>query len=80
MRTVTKVSVAALLLAPRAGTAQSEGSTSKTFLTKRDGAIAGAFVVATVGLSAFDPRIAPSGFLGESGAPRTFGVNAGVTF
>jgi iron complex outermembrane receptor protein len=29
---------------------------------------------------AFDPRIAPSGFLGESGAPRTFGINAGVTF
>jgi iron complex outermembrane receptor protein len=29
---------------------------------------------------AFDPRLAPSGFLGESGAPRTFGINAGVTF
>jgi iron complex outermembrane receptor protein len=29
---------------------------------------------------AFDPRIAPSGFLGESGSPRTFGINAGVTF
>lgn len=29
---------------------------------------------------AFDPRLAPSGFLGESGAPRTFGISAGVTF
>jgi hypothetical protein len=29
---------------------------------------------------AFDPRLAPSGFLGESGAPRTLGVTAGVTF
>jgi iron complex outermembrane recepter protein len=29
---------------------------------------------------AFDPRLAPSGFLGESGAPRTFGLTAGVTF
>jgi len=29
---------------------------------------------------AFDPRIASSGFLGESGAPRTFGLTAGVTF
>jgi len=29
---------------------------------------------------AFDPRLAPSGFLGESGAPRTFGITAGVTF
>ena len=28
----------------------------------------------------FDPLLAPSGFLGESGAPRTFGVSAGVTF
>ena len=28
----------------------------------------------------FDPQLAPSGFLGESGAPRTFGVSAGVTF
>ena len=29
---------------------------------------------------AFDSRLAPSGFLGESGAPRTFGLTAGVTF
>jgi iron complex outermembrane receptor protein len=29
---------------------------------------------------AFDPRLAPSGFLGETGAPRTFGVSAGVAF
>ncbi|MGH3117911.1 MAG: TonB-dependent receptor [Gaiellales bacterium] len=29
---------------------------------------------------AFDPRLAPSGFLGESGAPRVFGISAGVTF
>ena len=29
---------------------------------------------------AFDPRLAPSGFLGESGAPRTFGISAGVRF
>ena len=29
---------------------------------------------------AFDPQLAPSGFLGEPGAPRTFGVTAGVTF
>jgi iron complex outermembrane receptor protein len=29
---------------------------------------------------AFDPRLAPSGFLGEMGAPRTFGISAGVTF
>ena len=28
----------------------------------------------------FDPLLAPSGFLGESGAPRTFGMSAGVTF
>jgi iron complex outermembrane receptor protein len=28
----------------------------------------------------FDPQLAPSGFLGEMGAPRTFGVSAGVTF
>ena len=29
---------------------------------------------------AFDPRLAPSGFLGEPGAPRAFGISAGVTF
>jgi iron complex outermembrane receptor protein len=29
---------------------------------------------------AFDPHLAPSGFIGESGAPRTFGIRAGVTF
>ena len=29
---------------------------------------------------AFDRGLAPSGFLGESGAPRTFGFGAGVTF
>jgi iron complex outermembrane recepter protein len=29
---------------------------------------------------AFDSRLAPSGFLGESGAPRIFGINLGVTF
>ncbi|MGH9254453.1 MAG: TonB-dependent receptor [Vicinamibacterales bacterium] len=29
---------------------------------------------------AFDPQLARSGFLGESGAPRTFGVSAGVRF
>jgi iron complex outermembrane receptor protein len=28
----------------------------------------------------FDPALAPSGFLGELGAPRTFGLNLGVTF
>ncbi len=28
----------------------------------------------------YDPRLAPSGFIGESGAPRMFGVRAGVTF
>jgi iron complex outermembrane receptor protein len=28
----------------------------------------------------FEPSLAPSGFLGEMGAPRTFGINAGVTF
>jgi iron complex outermembrane recepter protein len=28
----------------------------------------------------YDPRLAPSGFIGESGASRTFGVRAGVTF
>ena len=26
------------------------------------------------------PGLAPSGFIGESGAPRTFGLRAGVTF
>jgi iron complex outermembrane receptor protein len=26
------------------------------------------------------PGLAPSGFIGESGAPRTFGVRAGLTF
>ena len=29
---------------------------------------------------AFDRALAPSGFLAESGAPRTFGINVGVTF
>jgi iron complex outermembrane receptor protein len=29
---------------------------------------------------AFDPRLAPSGFLGEPGAPRTIGVSVGVAF
>jgi iron complex outermembrane receptor protein len=28
----------------------------------------------------FDLALAPSGFLGESGTPRTFGINVGVTF
>jgi iron complex outermembrane receptor protein len=28
----------------------------------------------------FNPQLAPSGFLGEVGAPRTFGMSAGVTF
>jgi iron complex outermembrane receptor protein len=28
----------------------------------------------------FAPTLAPSGFLGEMGAPRTFGINVGVTF
>jgi iron complex outermembrane recepter protein len=28
----------------------------------------------------YDRQLAPSGFLGESGAPRTYGINAGVTF
>lgn len=28
----------------------------------------------------YDPRLAPSGFIGESGRPRTFGMTAGVTF
>ena len=29
---------------------------------------------------AFDPQLARSGFLGESGAPRTYGISAGVRF
>jgi iron complex outermembrane receptor protein len=29
---------------------------------------------------AFDPRLAPSGFIGESGAPRTVGIRAGIAF
>jgi iron complex outermembrane receptor protein len=28
----------------------------------------------------FDPNLAASGYLGEAGAPRTFGISAGVTF
>ena len=28
----------------------------------------------------YDPRLAPSGFIGESGRPRTFGITAGVNF
>jgi iron complex outermembrane receptor protein len=28
----------------------------------------------------YDPRLAPSGFIGEPGRPRTFGITAGVTF
>jgi iron complex outermembrane recepter protein len=28
----------------------------------------------------YDPRLAPSGFIGEPGRPRTFGVTAGVSF
>ncbi len=28
----------------------------------------------------YDPRLAPSGFIGESGAPRTFGARVGVSF
>jgi iron complex outermembrane receptor protein len=29
---------------------------------------------------AYDPRLAPSGFIGEPGAPRTFGISVGVSF
>ncbi|OFW01468.1 MAG: hypothetical protein A3I61_15045 [Acidobacteria bacterium RIFCSPLOWO2_02_FULL_68_18] len=29
---------------------------------------------------AYDPRLAPSGFIGEPGAPRTFGMSVGVGF
>jgi outer membrane receptor protein involved in Fe transport len=29
---------------------------------------------------AFDRQLAPSGFIGEMGRPRTFGVNLGVAF
>jgi len=29
---------------------------------------------------AFEPQLAPSGFLGEMGAPRTYGVSGGVSF
>jgi len=29
---------------------------------------------------AYDPRLAPSGFIGEMGRPRTFGMTAGVSF
>ncbi|MBI3049619.1 MAG: TonB-dependent receptor [Acidobacteria bacterium] len=29
---------------------------------------------------AYDPRLAPSGFIGEPGAPRTFGISVGVGF
>jgi iron complex outermembrane receptor protein len=29
---------------------------------------------------AYDPGLAPSGFIGENGAPRTFGLRAGFTF
>lgn len=29
---------------------------------------------------AYNPGLAPSGFIGESGAPRTFGVRAGLSF
>ena len=28
----------------------------------------------------YNPGLAPSGFIGEIGAPRTFGIRAGVTF
>jgi len=51
-------SALALQLIPRIGIAQDDKSTSKTFLTSRDGAIAATFLVATIGLSVFDPRIA----------------------
>ena len=29
---------------------------------------------------AYSPQLAPSGFIGESGRPRTFGLTAGVSF
>src|SRR5262245_19126963 len=45
-------------LIPGIATAQEDKSTSKTFLTSRDGAIASGFLVATIGLSIFDPKIA----------------------
>ena len=48
----------ALQIVPAIATAQSEKPPAKTFLTGRDGAVAGAFLLGTAGLSVFDKRIA----------------------
>ena len=51
--------LAALLAAPSIARAQSvDSATQKTFFVPRDGAIAGAFLAASIGLSVFDTRIA----------------------
>jgi membrane-associated phospholipid phosphatase len=47
----------ALLIPLQLAVSQLEQPTSKTFFTRRDAAVAGVFLAATVGLSAFDPKI-----------------------
>jgi membrane-associated phospholipid phosphatase len=53
---VLKYVLASSLVVARLSAAQT-ADTSKTLLTRRDGAVAGAFLLGTAGLSAFDKRI-----------------------
>ncbi len=57
-RTVVAVALFALQGAGAQTSDSTASSGSKTFFTRRDGVVAGAFLVATAGLSVFDPRIA----------------------
>jgi hypothetical protein len=52
-----KASVIALII-PHLAAAQDSRPTAKTFLIRRDVVVAGAFLAAAAGLSAFDPKIA----------------------
>ena len=53
-----KASVCAALIIPHLAAAQDSKPTAKTFLIRRDAVVAGAFLAAAAGLSAFDPKIA----------------------
>jgi membrane-associated phospholipid phosphatase len=57
-RASTQALALALLIAGRAAAQAPDVSSSKTFFTGRDGAIAAGFLAASVGLSVFDARIA----------------------
>jgi iron complex outermembrane receptor protein len=70
--------------------ANTEGQDAYALTTLRGGVRGGRLFVEGWLRNAFDtryvpvafayPGLAPSGFIGESGAPRTFGLRAGVTF